>query len=236
MDELVIVKQLNKLIKKKCIVEELSFTLAAGEVLALCGGNGAGKSTVLRMLTGISEPTSGEISVNKRSRSTDRMKYAEQLGYMPDDYSFQQGLTANESLKFWASIRRLPQTRVQEVLAIVGLEDQKEQKVSTFSKGMSQRLLFAQAILSKPRLLIMDEPTNGLDPYWMKELVSILVEMKQHGQTVIFSTHQLDIAEEAADKVIFLNNGKNVGEGTVSMFKQKHGSLSAAFHHSLGLK
>ncbi|WP_211750336.1 heme ABC exporter ATP-binding protein CcmA [Paenibacillus sp. Marseille-Q4541] len=236
MDELLKVSQLTKYIKKQCIVENLSFTLSSGHVLALCGGNGAGKSTVLRLITGVSQPTSGEVTVNHINKKMNEMEYARQLGYMPDDYQFQQGLTAYENLSFWASLRRVPNNRINEVLALVGLEEKKNKKVNTFSKGMRQRILFAQAILGKPELLIMDEPTNGLDPYWMKEFAQILLEMKKDGQTVIFSTHQLDIAEEIADRVIFLNKGKHVGEGPVSHFREQYGSLSAAFHHSLGMK
>ncbi|MCM3781437.1 ABC transporter ATP-binding protein [Neobacillus mesonae] len=236
MDDFVKVRHLNKYIKKQCIVEDLSFNVSTGNVLALCGGNGAGKSTVIKMITGISQPTSGEVYVNQLAREDDKIEYARQLGYMPDDYQFQHSLTAYESLSFWASLRRVPDTRVNEVLALVGLEEKRKLKIKTFSKGMRQRILFAQSILANPRLLIMDEPTNGLDPYWMNELGQILLEMKEGGQTVILSTHQLDFAEKIADQVIFLNNGKNVGEGRVSSIKKEYGSLSAAFHLSLGLK
>ncbi|MNJ57534.1 ABC-type transporter ATP-binding protein EcsA [compost metagenome] len=102
---------------------------------------------------------------------------------------------------------------------------------------MRQRILFAQAILGKPPLLIMDEPTNGLDPYWMNEFVRLLQNIKREGHTVLFSTHQLEIAEEVADYVVFLNNGRNYGEGTVEYFRQQHGAfpLHAAFQQSVGL-
>lgn len=232
----VIVKGLGKQIKSQKIVDDISFRLGYGQVLAVCGGNGAGKSTLLRMLAGILRPSSGEIQVNNVRWSQDRKRYANQIGYMPDDYQFSQGLTAEESLFFWASLRKLPRDRVQEVLVMVGLDEQKHKRVTTFSKGMRQRVLFAQAMLAKPALLIMDEPTNGLDPFWMKEFVHLLRGIKQEGHMVVFSTHQLEVANDIADQVMFMNQGCNVGEGTVEDIRNQYGSLHAAFHQSLGIR
>ncbi|PYE42138.1 heme ABC exporter ATP-binding protein CcmA [Paenibacillus barcinonensis] len=230
------VKELGKQIKNQLLVDDISFELEAGHVLAVCGGNGAGKSTLLRMLAGILRPTSGEIRVNNLRWAQDRKRYADQIGYMPDDYQFSQGLTAEETLLFWASLRKLPKQRVQEVLEMVGLDKQKHKRVTTFSKGMRQRILFAQAMLAKPALLIMDEPTNGLDPFWMQEFVHLLSEIKQVGHMVVFSTHQLEVANDIADQVLFMNQGRNVGEGTTTAIREQYGSLHAAFHQSLGLK
>ncbi|PQP81369.1 heme ABC exporter ATP-binding protein CcmA [Paenibacillus sp. PCH8] len=227
---------LGKSIKKQPIVEDISFHLTSGQVLALCGGNGAGKSTVLRMIAGILRPTSGDVIVNNVRWLKERKRYSEQIGYMPDDYQFSQGLSAEEALLFWASLRKVPKKRVQEVLTMVGLEGHKNKRVTTFSKGMRQRVLFAQAILAKPPLLIMDEPTNGLDPFWMQELAQLLKDIKQQGHMVIFSTHQLEIADDIADQVIFMNHGRNVGEGSTHDIRREFGSLHAAFHQSLGLK
>ncbi|CAI6044011.1 putative ABC transporter ATP-binding protein YxlF [Paenibacillus sp. JJ-100] len=232
----VIVKGLVKRIKTQTIVDDVSFHLGSGQVLAVCGGNGAGKSTLLRMLAGILRPTSGEIAVNNVRWVQDRKRYAHQIGYMPDDYQFSQGLTAEEALLFWASLRKLPRTRVEEVLGMVGLRDQKNKRVTTFSKGMRQRVLFAQAMLAKPALLIMDEPTNGLDPFWMQEFVHLVQEIKQEGHMVVFSTHQLEVADDIADQVMFMNQGRVVGEGTAEDIRDQYGSLHAAFHQSLGLK
>lgn len=197
---------------------------------------GAGKSTVLRMLAGILQPTSGEIIVNKMRWSKERKRYSEQIGYMPDDYHFNQGLTAEEVLQFWAALRNVPKERVTEVLTMVGLADQKKKRVTTFSKGMRQRVLFAQALLAKPPLLIMDEPTNGLDPFWMQEFVNLIKQIKEEGHMVVFSTHQLEIADEVADHIVFMNQGRHVGDGSTEEFREQFGSLHAAFHHSLGLK
>lgn len=236
-EPLVVVSKINKSIKGQRLVEDISFELGAGQIVGLCGGNGAGKSTVLRMVAGILQPTSGDIRVNGLAWKKERKRFSEQIGYMPDDFQFPQGMTAAEMLSFWAGLRKLPAANVQEVLALVGLEDKRHKAVGTFSKGMRQRVLFAQAILAKPPLLIMDEPTNGMDPYWIGEFMELLKQMKRQGQTVLFSTHQLEIAEELADYVLFLNSGRVCGEGPVELFRKMYGALPlhAAFRHSLGL-
>ncbi len=237
-DPFVEVAGVGKVIKKQKLVENINLRIEAGSIVGLCGGNGAGKSTVLRMIAGIMQPTTGEIIVNKLQWKKDRKLFSQQIGYMPDDFQFSPGLTAGEALSFWAALRKAPASRVEEVLETVGLQDKRDKQVHTFSKGMRQRMLFAQAMLGKPPLLIMDEPTNGLDPYWMDEFVRLLRNLRGEGHTVLFSTHQLEIAEEVADYVVFLNNGRNYGEGTVEHFRQQYGTypLHAAFRQSLGIQ
>ncbi|MEK4436265.1 ABC transporter ATP-binding protein [Paenibacillus sp. FSL K6-2862] len=231
-----LVTDVSKIIKGKQLVKDISFQIHSGQTVAICGGNGAGKSTVLRMIVGIMRPTLGDIVVNSLRPWAERKSYAEQVGYMPDDFQFNQGLSAQETLQFWADLKRVPSTRVDDVLATVGLDTHRKQRVTTFSKGMRQRLLLAQSLLAKPALLVLDEPTNGLDPFWMRELVHLLKEFKRDGQMVIFSTHQLEIAEEVADEVVFMNEGVNVGTGLTATFREQFGSLYHAFHHSLGIK
>ncbi|MFB7554246.1 ABC transporter ATP-binding protein [Streptomyces sp. NPDC056154] len=236
MDEpMVKVVGISKRIKQQMLVTDISFSLTKGSILALCGGNGAGKSTVLRMLAGITQPTTGDLIVNGIKWKHSRSRYARQIGYMPDDYAFHDGLTAEEIMSFWASLRHVRKQRVDEVLSMVGLEDVRKKRVSAFSKGMRQRVMMAQAMLAEPHLLIMDEPTNGLDPFWTKEFVMLLKQLKQAGSTIIFSTHQLDAAENAADAIMFLNHGRNVGEGSVESFRDRYDSLYAAFDDCLGL-
>jgi ABC-type multidrug transport system ATPase subunit len=235
MEDYIVVSQVNKTIKGQVIVQDVSFQIPQGSIVGLCGGNGAGKSTILRLIAGILQPTSGEITVNRRHWKTDREIFAAQMGYMPDDFQFPQGMTAKEMLSFWAALRKVPEGRVQEVLELVGLADKQTKRVSTFSKGMKQRVLFVQSILAEPPLLLMDEPTNGLDPYWIKEFVKLIRQVKQEGQTVLFSTHQLDVAEELADYVIFLQDGQLCGEGSVDSCRELFGAypLQHAFQFSM---
>jgi len=201
------IADVSKTIKKTTIVQGINLQVQPGEVLALCGVNGAGKSTLLRMLVGIMQPTAGTIRVQGLEWKADRRAYANQLGFMPDDYRFGNSLTARETLAFWAALRDIPNERVEELLVEVGLADTGKKPVSSFSKGMRQRVLFAQALLAKPPLLVLDEPTNGLDPYWMESFVTLIRKVKEAGQTVIFSTHQLQIAEALAERVVFMSQG-----------------------------
>jgi ABC-type multidrug transport system ATPase subunit len=185
----------------------VNLNIAQGQIVALCGGNGAGKSTVLRMIAGIIHPTRGEITVGGVRWKDDRMRYAEQIGYMPDDYRFAGGLTARETMAFWTKMRGVPKQRAEEALAEVGLADTGTKPVSSFSKGMRQRILFAQALLARPPLIVMDEPTNGLDPHWTETFVKLVRQAGKRGQTVIFSTHQLEVARALADRVVLLQDG-----------------------------
>lgn len=226
----------EKTIQKHTIIRDININVEQGQVIALCGGNGAGKSTILRMIVGILQPTQGEIVVNGLKWRTNRTKYAEQVGYMPDDYLFGQGLSAKETLSFWASLRKVSKQRVQETLRTVGLHEVQHKSVASFSKGMRQRLLFAQALLARPPLLVMDEPTNGLDPYWMDSFVELVRTAKREGHTIIFSTHQLQVADAVADGVIFLKEGRIEREGAIDKFRQTEGlsGLQAAFTSIFG--
>lgn len=145
-DKVLQLEEVTKSIKTQTIVQPISFSLEPGDVLALCGGNGAGKSTILRMITGIVKPTAGTIRVNGLQWAKDRKTYADSIGYMPDDFQFGDALTAQETLQFYASLRNAPKERVTELLQMTGLKEFGHKKVSAYSKGMRQRLLFAQAM------------------------------------------------------------------------------------------
>ncbi|MCM3747980.1 heme ABC exporter ATP-binding protein CcmA [Paenibacillus pasadenensis] len=229
-----LVEGVGKSIKGQHLVRDISLTMNSGSVLALCGGNGAGKSTLLRIVMGILQPTSGTVQVDGLSWKQNRKAYADKLGYMPDDYSFAKGLTAWETLHFWASLRGLPRSRTEEALEEVGLADVRDKKVTAFSKGMRQRLLFAQAMLARPPLLVLDEPTNGLDPYWMDEFVVLVNKLRRDGHSVIYSTHQLPVAEASADYVVFMQQGAAARQGTVAELLERYGpgGLHAAFAES----
>lgn len=205
------------------LVHPLSITFQSGQIIALCGGNGAGKSTIIRMVAGLTKPTNGIISIAGKTIDKDRNGYLNQIGYMPDDFQFSGGETAYEALSFWGDLKDVPRERVKELLELVGLQHTGKKKVQSFSKGMRQRLLLAQALLAKPPLLLLDEPTNGLDPFWMKQFVQLLRSSAEEGQTVLFSTHQLQVAEAIADYIVFLKDGKVELSGSYDDFHKQHG-------------
>lgn len=236
-DAFVKLDAVHKSYKGKTVIESISLEIAPGTAVALCGGNGAGKSTLLRMLAGIMLPTKGTITVDGVRWSVNRQAYADKIGYMPDDYRFSPGLTAMETMLFWARLRGLGKERAAEALSLVGLSDAGRKPVASFSKGMRQRVLFAQALLAKPPLIIMDEPTNGLDPYWMESFVSLVKGAVADGSAVLFSTHQLPIAEALAERIVFLQGGGIVLDGRADEIRSSRGAegLQHLFGELFGL-
>lgn len=236
-DGFVQLESVHKAYNGKTVIEDVSLSIGRGMAVALCGGNGAGKSTLLRMLAGIMLPPSGSITVDGISWRGNRRAYADKIVYMPDDYKFSAGLTAMETMLFWARLRGLGKERAAEVLSLVGLSDTGSKAVSSFSKGMRQRVLFAQALLARPPLLIMDEPTNGLDPYWMETFVALVRRTVAEGSTVLLSTHQLPIAESLADRILFLQGGGVVLDGGTEEIRNGYGAegLQRAFGELFGL-
>jgi ABC-type multidrug transport system ATPase subunit len=233
-EPILVLQEVQKAIRGRTILHPVTYSLPPGKVLALCGGNGAGKSTLLRIIAGISLATAGSVKVDGIEWSKQRGAYAERIGYMPDDFRFGEALTALETLRFYASLRRVSEDRVHEVLKLVGLTDTQKKSVTAFSKGMKQRLLFAQAMLAQPKLLLLDEPTNGMDPYWTEMFVELIRQLKQAGQTVIFSTHHLHVAESVADEAVFLGEGKVTSSGSIREYRDRFGEagLHAAFSQS----
>jgi len=219
-EPVLLMEHVRKAMRRQEVIKDFSLRAEAGQVIALLGGNGAGKSTILRLIAGILHPDAGEIRVGGLRWKDGRTAYAGRIGYMPDDYRFPAGLTAMETMAFWAKLRGLPKSRAAEALAEVGLADTGTKPVASFSKGMRQRVLFAQALIARPPLVLLDEPTNGLDPYWMESFIRLVREAAERGQTVLFSTHQLEIAEAAADRIVFLRDG-------VAMFDSAAGGLGA---------
>lgn len=202
------VTDVSKVYKKKTALHSCSFTAEDGQCIVLCGGNGAGKSTLLKIITGISAPTTGITSINGRGIKEDREAYIKQIGYMPDDFFAQEMMTVDEFLKFYGSFRKVKKERIDEVIELIGLTEKRGELVKSLSKGMRQRLLFGQSIIAEPAVLLMDEPTNGLDPYWVNRFVEILNEIKKTGTIIVFSTHMMDVAAETGDLILFMKQGE----------------------------
>ncbi|WP_042352595.1 ABC transporter ATP-binding protein [Bacillus massiliigorillae] len=208
MNKVIELVALTKIYSEKSRVEDISFPIHQGEIVALCGGNGAGKSTLIKMITGIIKPTSGHIEIDGNIVNTISMDYRNSFSYMPDDMLFPRQLSAVEVLNFFANLRKVSKEKVGEVLEIVGLYEDKNRLIKHFSKGMQQRLSFAQALLADTPLLILDEPTNGLDPYWVYRFKEIMHDEKAKGKAILFTTHILTLVEEIADKAAFIEGGE----------------------------
>lgn len=185
-------------------VTNVSLRIEKRSVYGLLGENGAGKSTILKMLTGMLRPTSGSIAFDGRPWSRSDLADMGALIETPPLYA---NLSAEENLKVRAAMLGLPKTRIGEVLEIVGLKNTGRKRAGQFSLGMKQRLGIALALLNRPKLLILDEPTNGLDPVGMKELRALIRSFPEQGMTVILSSHMLHEVEQVADQIGILSGG-----------------------------
>lgn len=210
------IDRLTKQYKNKIAVDRVSIKLKPG-VYGLLGANGAGKTTLMRMICGIQNPTSGQIKYNGTDIKKLGEDYRQVLGYLPQDFGYYPDFTAYDFLMYIAALKGLSkekaEMRVNELLQIVNLENEKKQKVKTFSGGMKQRLGIAQAMLNNPKILILDEPTAGLDP---KERVKFrnLISSFSQDKIVILSTHIVSDIEFIADEIIVMKAGKKILKGT----------------------
>jgi len=194
-------------------LQNISMKVKKGGIYALCGGNGAGKSTLIQLLIGAIALDTGKIHLNEAANS---------CAFMPDDLEFPDQMTGLEVLRFLGQLQKSSEEKIQQLLVDVGLSGEGNKKVKNYSKGMKQRLSFAQSLLSDTPLYILDEPTNGLDPYWVKKWKERILEEREKGRTIIFSTHILPIVEELADYVLFLHKGKKLVSGSVSSLRANY--------------
>jgi ABC-type multidrug transport system ATPase subunit len=217
-EALVQVSHLHKSFGDFKAVSDLSFTVEAGDVYGFLGQNGAGKSTTIRMLLTLIRPDAGEINLFGMPLSTHRKEILRQVGAVierPDLYKY---LTALENLELFAAMSGVKRSRSQlmEQLEQVGLADRAHSASKTFSQGMKQRLGIAIALVHEPKLIILDEPTNGLDPQGIADMRNLILHLSRHeGKTIIVSSHLLSEIEQIANRMIIIDKGRKVAEGSV---------------------
>lgn len=202
--------KLNKTIKKKQILTDVSFELKEGEILGFIGPNGAGKTTTIKLILGLQSITNGTVKINDYDIQKQFVKAIEKVGAIVENPDFYMYLSGYKNLQLIANMyKNVTKERIDEVVKLVGLENRINDKVSKYSLGMRQRLGIAQAIINKPNLLILDEPTNGLDPEGIKELRELLVKLAKKEKMAIFiSSHNLAELESFCNKVCIIKNGK----------------------------
>ncbi|MEN2666077.1 ABC transporter ATP-binding protein [Listeria aquatica] len=214
------INQLSKQFESKKAVKEVSFSVQDGECLALIGPNGAGKTTLINMLVQILKPDQGTILLDGEQISGAR----EKIGFLPQYPAFYGFMTAVETLRFMGRLSKMSgrelEARIDEVLRQVGLAEEGKKKVSGFSGGMRQRLGIAQAILHKPKLLVLDEPVSALDPIGRREVITLIEALKKE-TTILFSTHILQDAEEICDRIAMMRRGEIVLDKPLSEIKRE---------------
>jgi ABC-2 type transport system ATP-binding protein len=199
-------------------LSELSLSVEEGTIFGLLGPNGAGKTTLVKLLLGITFPTNGSAKILEDDISNYKIK--SKVGYLPENHKYPSYLTAKNVLDFFGKLSGVEfnnlSKRIDELLELVKLTKWKNAKVKTFSKGMMQRLGLAQALINDPKLIFLDEPTDGIDPIGRKEIRDILLQLKGKSKTIFLNSHILSEVELITDRVGILNKGKLIKEGTVS--------------------
>jgi len=219
MPVVISVNHLSKKFNNLIAVDDLSFTVNEGDVYGFLGQNGAGKSTTIRMLLSLIKPTSGEINIFEKNLFAHRSEILRQTGAViekPDLYKY---LTAYQNLSIFAKMSGIKVTRqlIMQQLEMVGLAERAHSKVKTFSQGMKQRLGIAVALIHNPRLIILDEPTNGLDPQGIADMRNLILRLsREMGKTIVVSSHLLSEIEIIANRILIINRGKKVVEGNAA--------------------
>lgn len=190
--------KIEKKFAKKHALFPLSLTIEPGTCVALCGGNGAGKSTLLHIVAGIEARDGGRIA------GLDSYTF----GFMPDSIRIPHGVSGRRWMQYLAHLKGVTDKEVEEVLTLTGLLEAADRDAATYSRGMLQRLLFSQMILGNPNLLLMDEPGNGLDPFWIDEWKKWIRHYRSQGKTILFSSHMLRDVVDVADRILILHEGR----------------------------
>ncbi len=198
-------------------VSEVDLSLGTGECIALVGHNGAGKSTLIKLMLGLIRPSEGTVRVLGDDPAASRaVRGKAGIGFLPENVAFPPAMTGLELLSFYARLKGEPTAGLKDLLARVGLAEAAGRRVGGYSKGMRQRLGLAQALLGAPRVLLLDEPTTGLDPELRRQFYEIVRTLRDGGATVLLSSHALTELEERADRVVVMNRGRMVAGGTMA--------------------
>ena len=203
------------------VVKGVSFTLSPGESVALLGHNGAGKTTLMKLMLGLIRPNGGTVSVLGAEPGSRAGRAARRdIGFLPESVAFQGSMTGSELLRYYARLKRAPLKQCAELLERVGLTAAAKKRIKTYSKGMRQRLGLAQALLGDPKLLLLDEPTTGLDPASRQSFYATLHRLTEEGVSVLLSSHALTEVEAQTDRVAIMNDGVLVACGTLAELRQ----------------
>ena len=214
---------LRRTFNHKLAIDGITFEVEAGEVFGFLGPNGAGKTTTIRILTGQLRPTSGSAWIDGHDVVTGRAKIKPLIGVVFEHQNLYERMSAWENLTFFASLYDVPNARVHEVLEHVDLIDSARAKIKTFSNGMKQRLLVARALLSRPKVLFLDEPTRGLDPASARVVRQTIRDLGDEGTTVFLTTHYMEEADQLCRRVAFICDGRLVALDTPRALKLLHG-------------
>ena len=223
---IILTNNLTKQYGEFTAVDNVNLTINEGEIFGLLGPNGAGKTTLILMLLGLTEPTSGSCSIYGFNPIKQSLKVKSICGYLPEKLGFYENITAVENLRFLSSLNNIPDDdaleRIDEALNLIGLDYKKNDKVNTFSKGMKQRLGLANILVKKPKIAFMDEPTQGIDPAGIDELLDLFTMInKKMGVTLVFSSHLLEQVQQICDNIGIMVKGRIVKRAGIDTIEQE---------------
>ncbi len=224
------IKHLTKKFGEQTALDNINIHINSNEIIGLLGPNGAGKSTLMKSIVGALKIDDGQINFNNQDITLNEIESKKKIGFLPENNPLYFEMYIKEYLNFVAEIHKIPQSRVNEVIEKVGLTPEISKKIGQLSKGYKQRVGLAQAILHEPDLLILDEPTNGLDPNQIIDIRNVIKEIGQK-KTVILSTHIMQEVEALCSRVILINQGKIVQDSPIEEFKNQFSTLEEAFQH-----
>lgn len=213
--------KLKKQIKSKILVDDISFSINKGDVVGFIGPNGAGKSTIIKLILGLMKLSSGNVEINGYDIEKNFVKAIEKVGAIVENPDLYMYLSGYDNLKITTNYyKNISQNRIEDVIKIIGLEKQIKDKVSTYSLGMKQRLAIGEAIINQPELLILDEPTNGLDIEGIIEMRNLIKKLSQQGMAILISSHNLAEIDNLCNRIIAIKDGKIVTNDTIENFKK----------------
>jgi len=207
----------------KTVVRGVDLAVRRGERMVLIGHNGAGKTTLMKLMLGLTHPSAGALRVLGNNPATAAAEHRRAIGYLPESVAFHSAMKGREVLAFYARLKGVAQDECRAILDRVGLDQAAERRVSTYSKGMRQRLGLAQAMLGEPRMLFLDEPTSGLDPSLRRQFYDLIDTLSLSGTTSLTSSHSLNEVEARADRIAIMKNGSIVACGTLSGLTRQAG-------------
>ncbi len=224
------IKNLTKKFGEQVALSNININIEKNEIIGLLGANGAGKSTLMKSIVGGLKIDSGEISFNNKDITTNEVETKSKIGFLPENNPLYLDMFVKEYLQFVANIHKIPYENVEKVINLVGLTPEKSKKIKQLSKGYKQRVGLAQAIVHRPYLLILDEPTNGLDPNQIVEIRNLIKEIGQE-KTIIISTHIMQEVEALCSRVILIHKGNIIQDCPIDVFKGKFQNLEDAFQY-----
>lgn len=219
---------LSKKFGEQTALNQINLEIGNSEIIGLLGPNGAGKSTLMKSIVGAMKIDEGQILFNEEDITKNEISAKKKMGFLPENNPLYPEMYVKEYLNFVADIHQISKERIDEVIELVGITPEKSKKISQLSKGYKQRVGLAQAILHSPDLLILDEPTNGLDPNQIIEIRNVIKEIGRQ-KTVILSTHIMQEVEALCSRVILIHQGNIIQDSQIDEFKGKYGSLEEAF-------